>query len=238
MKHIRNLKLLALVLGVVVAYAAVPAFASASPVLEKAAGGVVVTGTGITGTSSNLVFTGAGPAGNLECTNSVLAGTVTENSGTFIKGNITTATFKGTEKDPESTEACKTSIKIGGNAVTATVIVNTLPICLYTKVKGSFTTTGKNCSGVTSEAEAEAKIKFTATLFEKGVTNRGTCIYETGSMIGGTTTNGTSALELNITGGGTFTKVGGTFAACPATGSLSGLFLLKETTGGGQLKIS
>jgi hypothetical protein len=44
MRHMRNLKVLALVLGVVTAFAAVPAFASAAPELQTSAGAKVAAG--------------------------------------------------------------------------------------------------------------------------------------------------------------------------------------------------
>jgi hypothetical protein len=230
MKHIRNLKALAMVLGLVAAFAAVPALASASPVLQNSSGGTVAVGTGISGTSSNLTFTGVGPAGNLECSTSKLGGKVVTNSGSLIEGEIESASFTGPE-NPSGT-ACKTSIKIGGNAVTASIAVSGLPWCLESTGTTTWSVTGAKCP-----VAVESPITFTATLFEKGVTNRGTCIYKTGSMIGGTFNTGTSPLKLKITGGGAFTKTGGTFTACPASGSLSGEFTLKEAAGG-ELKIN
>jgi hypothetical protein len=162
---------------------------------------------------------------------------VTENSGTSLKAEIESASFTGIE-NPGGT-ACKSSITIGGNAVTVTVEVESLPWCLYSEESGKWDLRGKKCSLVTSTTETPTPIEFTLKYFEKGVTARSKCHYKTTADIGGTYVTNTSPLVLTITKGGPVELVPSlsTFSDCSHHGSLSGTFTVTES-GGGALKAS
>jgi len=76
-----------------IAFAAVPALASASPVLTRA-GVAVATGSAITGQSTTVLFTTS--SGTITCQTADLAGTLTKNNGTEVEGEITSASYTGT----------------------------------------------------------------------------------------------------------------------------------------------
>jgi hypothetical protein len=91
-----------------VAFAALPAVASASPVLQE--GGVnVATGSGITATNSGpVVFKSS--LGNVTCSNSVMHGTLVTNSGKLIEGTITSASWTGANGAPCESWAGDTTV--------------------------------------------------------------------------------------------------------------------------------
>jgi hypothetical protein len=78
-----------------VAFAALPAAASASPVLQE--GGVnVATGSGVKAVSTgSMIFRSS--LGDVICTESILHGTVVTNTGKLIEGTITGAIFANKE---------------------------------------------------------------------------------------------------------------------------------------------
>ncbi len=150
-----------------VAFAVVPAVASASPILTDENGTVAAGAKIIATNTGNTVMTTS--AGNVECTKAALTGTVVENSGSSIKGTIETASFTGTESEnrcsspfgavkvtPKRLHWCMSatskpadtfSIKSGGCGGTLGIMEFTLDSslageCTYTKseVVGTFTT--------------------------------------------------------------------------------------------------
>jgi len=196
-----------------VAFAALPAIAAASPVLQE--GGVnVPTGSTITATNvGNTVMTTS--AGNIECTTSMMGGTLTVNSGTLIEGDIEEATFTGTESE----ERC--SGPLGAVRVTPT----SLPWCL--KAGGKLAAdTFELRGGLCTEASRAVVFTLDTSFF-------GECTYSRGNVTGTFTTGGTQA---HLTASEVeFTRIAGGFG-CPASGKLDMTYKL-ETTNGTALQI-
>jgi hypothetical protein len=210
-----------------VAFAAVPAMASASPELQTSGGVKVATGTAIKATNNgNVVFTTG--SGNITCTAASMTGEVVENSGGNIKGTIKTASFTGNH---DGTTNCVTTI-FGITMVKVTP--ENLHWCLTSTTLGAWAIGGGGCS------EAAKALQFTLDAFNSNTEAIGTCIYErttTSGPINGTNNTGTSPLELTVTGGNVFTRTGGTLGAlCPASGTLDAKFKVQTSTGG-ELKV-
>lgn len=190
------------------ALAIVPAAASASPTLTFPTGTKASTGLTLTGTNvGETVMTGAF---NVRCTTSHMHGTVTENSGTSIKGNITAASFSGSGTGGDCTSA------FGSTKVEVT----SLPWCLSSGKEDKFEVRGGLCS------EASRAIKFTLE-----ITGTGPCRYEKSSVAGTFKTHPEDAV-LTISEQEAKLYEGGFF--CPSSGKLDMTFTLETQTAGGS----
>lgn len=191
-----------------VAFAAVPALASASPVLTNPPGTAVPVGTAIVGTNiGNTVMTTS--LGNIECQKSTVTGKVTKNNGTEIEGNIESASFTGSG----SGGACTTAF-LGD----VTVTPKKLPWCLKANAKigtDKFNLTSGACGG-------GGVMEFTL-----DTAIAGECTYTKSAVEGTYTTGGTQAV-LTVSEQ-EFKKSAGGFL-CPSTGKLDMKFGL-ETDG-------
>ena len=189
------------------AFAVAPAIASASPVLTYPTGTVMPINTKIRAHNvGNTKMTLPG-GGAVECSNSAMTGELIQNNG-VIKGNIETASFKGTESE----ERC--SSPLGATKVTVT----SLPFCLSsTEVTNGFEVRGGLCS------EASRALVFT--LDVAGLS----CTYSKASASGTFTTHPEDAIltvsEVE------FAKSGGSFL-CPASGKLDMSFTLEHDSAG------
>jgi hypothetical protein len=178
----------------------------ASPTLTSN-GVAVPVGTSITGTTTGLaVFTGP----EVEC-NGHLVGTVTQNNGSQVKGEVPagSAGFTGTGASGDCTSS------IGDVAVT----VNS-KLCMETEV-------GKDTIKVTG---CGAAVTFSLKATSLGVT----CKYSTASVVGNFNTNAAATVNLEkqpATGESTNSFL------CPANGTLDMDFDL-YTTGGTLLTVS
>ena len=185
---------------------ALPAAASASPHMTQGGVGVAV-GTSITGQNTGeTVFTGAF---NVRCSSADLSGTLTENSGTSIKGEIPVgnASFTGTGTGGDCTSA------LGSTKVT----VNS-KLCLQTtKTADQLEVTG--CG---------ANVTFTLE-----ITGTGPCKYSTSRVLGTFTTSPENA-KVTVSEQEATKEEGGIF--CPSSGKLDMVFDL--TAGGKPVVIS
>jgi hypothetical protein len=212
-------KLLAAFMAAFALAAVVPAMASAAPEVTFPTGTTLAAGSAITAKNvGETVMTGAF---NVRCTTAHMKGTLTENSGTSIKGDITTATFSGTGTGGDCTSA------LGSTRVE----VNSLPWCLSANNKmaaDEFQVRGGACTA------AAAGIKF---ILE--VTGTGPCEYErsttTGPIKGTFTTHSTGDALLTISEQEAVKIAGGFF--CPSSGKLDMTFTL-EKEGAGPVYIS
>lgn len=204
-----NKKLIATCMSLVAfaAMAVVPALASASPILTETTNVVVPVGAKVTGTQSgNILFTPSS-GGVISCTKAVLTGTVRENSGTSIKGDIATAAFTGAGAGGS---CLSTGIPFNPSF---TVAVGNLPYCLTTEAGDTWTVRGGAC------AAAAQNIKFTLTSALTGA-----CTYERASVSGTYETN-KHPVTLKFNGGEPVNKTAGG-VLCPAQGQLDGGFNL------------
>lgn len=197
-------RILATVIGLL-AFAAVPAMASASPVLKEGTTTVPIESS-IQGTNSGSILLTTS-FGTVTCTQSTLAGKLTTNSGTSIAGDITAASFTGTG----SGGACASTFP---GSPSFTVTAENLPWCLTSTTLGSFTVRGGTC-GTTAQ-----NLRFTLTN-----PTVGSCTYERGTVTGSYVANVTP-VKLSVGSGQTFTKVSGG-VLCPSTGTLSGAWTLE-----------
>jgi hypothetical protein len=212
-----------------VAFAAVPAMASASPELQTSGGVKVAVGTQIKATNvGNVVFTTN--FGNITCTSSTMTGEVVENSGTSIKGTIKTASFTGNH---DGTTNCVTTIPgITMVKVTPEISSPSNHWCLTSTVSPNFSIRGGGCS------EAAKGLKFTLDLFNSSTEAIGSCSYERTAASGpitGTYVPNVSPLELTVTGGNVFARLGENFL-CPSSGTLDAKYKVQTSTGG-ELKV-
>jgi hypothetical protein len=201
-----------------VAFAAVPAVASAAPELVNGAGTKVATGSAITGTNvGNTVMTTS--IGNVECTTAVMSGTLTKNSGTEIEGDIESASFKGTE----SGERC--SGPLGATEVT----IPSLPWCIRATKSmepDEMQVRGGKCS------ETSRALTFTlhGSIFGFPVT----CHYSKASVSGTYRTKAAGDAQVTITKQ-KFTRETGSSGSCPESGELDMSFTLEtDTTSGSE----
>jgi hypothetical protein len=188
------------------AMAVVPALASASPVLTEG-GTAVATGKLITATQDTNI-TLATSIGHVTCQKSTLTGTLTENSGTSIAGEITAASFTGTAANNH----CSSTLPFNP---TFTVDVGNLPYCLTSTASDAWSIRGGKCS------EGAKNLTFTLT----GIF---TCKYERASVTG-TYTTGTGTLSIGASQ--SFTGEAGNGGLCPGSGTLSGSWNLYTDTG-------
>lgn len=184
-----------------VAFAALPAMASASPHLTETGGVAVKVGSIIKATNTgNTVMTTS--FGNIECTSATLTGSVIKNSGTEIEGEISKATFTGTGAGG----TCTTSFL--GNI---TVTPKKLPWCIKAGGKlaaDTFELVGAKC-GSTGSME-----------FTLDSSTVGECTYIK-TAVNGTFTTGEKG-DLTVSQQ-SFTKSAGS-GFCPSSGSLDMTF--------------
>jgi hypothetical protein len=203
-----------------VAFAAVPAVAAASPELQDHTGAKVATGTGITAVNEgNITFTSLGGLSVITCSKVHMAGKLAENTGTTIGGSIESASFKGTGH----AEYCPTNF--GG--LVAQVTTENLPWCLHSAKLGSWTIRGGACGA------ASKNLRFTLHLYNSSTELRASCTYERATVTG---TNNTSSTPLILTIGAeqTFSRVasaGVEPGLCFSTGTLGGKFKVTTSTG-------
>ncbi|MGN6557270.1 MAG: hypothetical protein ACTHLH_04575 [Solirubrobacterales bacterium] len=200
----KKLMLACMAIAAFAAFVVAPA-ASASPVLTDKNGGstfgTIAVGASIKGTNEGVTkFTASGF--NVECNNDLLSGTVTENSGSSIKGEIPvgSASFKGTG----TSEDCTSALGSAKVAVTS-------KLCLATAAEDKVTVTGCGANVV----------------FDLEVTGTGNCKYSTASISG---TYATSAdAKVTISEQSAAKTEGGIF--CPSSGKLDMVFNLTTTNG-------
>ena len=214
---------------------ALPTAASASPVLTETGVKVeppqLIVGTQV---GNSFLTSTDGTRKQLTCSTGTMTGTLKENTGTHISGEITSATFGGTgaQAAGEPKPECTGESSFGNASVTALASTKS-PWCLTSLSADKFTVSGGTCP------KGGGTIKFIMV-----TTIAGSCEYESTSHIVGTyTTGGTSAI-LHVTNvahssGATengFILVAGGFL-CPTSGSLDMSFTL-ETENGHPLVIS
>lgn len=203
----------------VAAFAAfvVPAVASASPVLTAPTGTAAPVGTGIVGTNTGLgnwVFKGS--LGNVECETVSLTGNVTENSGTSIKGDITSASFSNAGSDCSS---------VLGPVKVTTNVGNGIPWCLSANSKmlaDEFQVRGNSCN-----------LASRSITFVLDFTEGPTCYYDRTAVVSGKFTThpedavlSFSEVEWTLEKGENETI----FKPCLKTGKLTGKATLETDT--------
>jgi hypothetical protein len=180
--------------------------ASASPVLTHE-GIKVPPGTTIVGTlTENAVFTGAI---TVTCTKAVLTGTVIENSGTKIKGEIPAGKASFTGTSGTGTECSST---LAGAPVVVTV---NSKLCLETVEKtDTVLTTG--CEVETNPITEPKVLTKEPVVFTLNLTGNGPCKYSTASVTGTFKTGEPATVKLSEQEA---KKVEGGFF-CPSSGKL------------------
>jgi hypothetical protein len=210
MRSIRILGTGLLALFAIGALMASSAIGAAKPVvkLSTKGKGLLSAGAEVKASSSNLVFVTS--AGDLECTENVLNGTLTNNSSAKVKASVTSEKSAGNEADG----TCKTSTLLGRTAITA----------------GDFPWTQELTTKGTGSTKGTKKVKFESVFPESGNIK---CIFESGK-VADTYKPGAvgspAAVSLVVTNQ-IFKRGKGSNAACPAEGKLSGTF---EVTSGGE----
>jgi hypothetical protein len=202
----------------VVAFAVVPAVASASPELVYNEGGATVgVGEEVTGFGS-LEF--ASGLSTVRCNESHMTGTVATNTGTHVSGNITSASFKN------SGGHCTTNIF----GVSVEPTAEALPWCLTSSVLGTWSLRGGGCG------EKARSLAFTQDVYV-GTGLVGTCTYEKAEVTG-TYNTSSSPLVATVGKSMTFTRTSVTGEGanyCGETGTLTGSLTL--TSKGKALKM-
>ncbi|HWO82793.1 MAG TPA: hypothetical protein VNM38_03260 [Solirubrobacterales bacterium] len=198
---------------------ALPALASAKPVLKEA-GTPVATGTKIVGTNvGNTVMTTS--FGSVTCDTSILTGTLTVNStASGVEGDIETARFfnkEGAQAAGEPEKEC--SSWTGGVSVTPNPATNGLPWCVEaTEANDVVKLRGGSCT-------AEPRpIRFTL-VFTTGLI--GTCTYQRSAAAVGSLTTGTGEAEILAQEWTKFEGGGG----CPSSGKLDMKFAMETENG-------
>jgi hypothetical protein len=209
---------------------ALPAVASASPVAthptgtkmavhanaaktcaEEPAGCIKATNIGET-----LIRDTANANTLVRCTTASMTGTLVENSGTSIKGNISSTAFTGTGSEGRCTDS------FGAAAFVDTNIGNGTPWCLQSGASDTFTVRGNSC--------ANESRSITFVLTDSVV---GTCKYSRATAVSGTfTTHSTGDAILTVapsTTNSAFAKEEGS-VLCPASGLLEMKFTLETDT--------
>lgn len=210
---------------VALAALALPAVASASPeigetnngVWEKLAPNATITATNV----GETLMTNSSGSVLTRCTKADLHGTLLENSGTVVQGEISSATFTGTGSESRCTAT------FGNSIVTPNVIAggvaHGLPWCLRadsTMEPDEMQVTGGACGSARD-------IRFILDVF--GGTE---CEYQRTTSIPGTFTTDINGKDLE----GTitkqkFTRIRGSSLVCPSEGFLDMTFTLETTTG-------
>lgn len=207
----KKITMICAALAAFMAFAVLPALASATT-LTYPTGTVMATNTKIRAHNINGNTKMTLPSGGaVECSNSNMTGELIQNEageGKVVKGNIETATFKGTESE----ERCFSPL--GATKVTVT----SLPWCLSsTEVANQFEVRGGLCS--------ETARALTFTLDVNGLS----CSYTRGNVTGTYTSHPEDA-KLNVSEI-EFTKSGGSFL-CPGSGKLDMTFTLEHDSEG------
>jgi opacity protein-like surface antigen len=188
-----------------VAFAAVPALASASPVLKDKKGTVAVNALIQATNVGNVKLTTS--LGTIECQTSVLTGKVTKNNGTEIEGDIETASFTGTGSEGKCTTAFLGDIKVEPKK---------LPWCIKAGVgklaKDAFNVTSGACPG-------GGAMEFTL-----NSSLAGACTY-TKAAVEGTFNTGPPEALLTVSEQ-EFKKSAGGFL-CPSSGKLDMQYTLE-----------
>jgi len=202
---------------VIAAFAGVPSFASANPILTEPTGTSLAAGTKITATNvGSVIWSNSVDPWN--CATASLTWTLTSNAtATGVKGEISSAKFGGTgatqsgAPEPECTEG---NFFLPNTSLTPEI---NMPWCLEAPAAtDTFTIVGGPCG-----APRAIKINFDAT----GI---GTCEYSRSAAVNGTiVTDGAGANEntLAITNQA-WTKTGGP-GLCPGTVELTMRFSLE-----------
>jgi hypothetical protein len=210
------------------AFAVVPSFASAKPILTHPTGTILATGTAI-----ELVSVGeaqvATPIGTLKCTVAKLGGTLTNNStaGGF-EADITSATFAGTGGPLIAGE--NECIGVFGNfTITPNPATNGLPWCLEgTGSTDAFELRGGSCLA------ASRPIRFTLDLTIGAQTL--ICNYEKSVPVQDTFATHPAEATAEFVNQ-LFSAVAGNPFGCPSRGELTMKFKI-QTVGGGVMYIS
>ena len=214
---------------VIAAFAVVPSFASANPILTEPTGTALGAGATITATNvgeTTLVTS----TGTLSCSKDDLHGTLVSNAtAAGVKGEITAAKFGGTGPLQSGAEANECT---GSNFFTPNTTITpnqSLPWCLEAAAAAdTFSVKGGKCGAAT------------AISFKLDVTGVGTCEYTravTSPITGTLVTDGGGANENTAAIANTaFGLVSGP-GLCPGEGKLNMRFSL-ETTTGAQIFIS
>jgi hypothetical protein len=212
-------------LAAFVAFAVVPAVASASPVLNEG-GTAVATGSKIFGTNEgNTIMTSGATSTEklIECSKVKLGGTVTSNTGSHIAGNITTADFEGTGTSGDCTSLTGESVRV------TTAIEGGTPWCITTSKLGSFEVRGGECS------QASRPLKFTLDFTTSGAS----CGYEKANQTGSYTAN-LAGGKFTVFEGGPYKRYhlnGFAGIFCPSEANLDMTFNI-ETENGTPLTVS
>jgi hypothetical protein len=198
-----------LAIGALLASSAVAAKEKPVVKLSTKGKGLLAAGAELKASSSNLVFVTS--AGNLECTENVLSGTLTNNSEKKDKGSVTSEKSAGKEAEGD----CKTSTLLGRTKIKS----GDLPWTQELTTKGTGATKGTK------------KVLFESVFPEAGSI---VCIFEA-SKVAETYKPGAAGsptpVSLVVTNQVFKRSKKGSNAACPAEGKLSGSF---ELTSGGE----
>ncbi|HTZ64238.1 MAG TPA: hypothetical protein VMB51_09045 [Solirubrobacteraceae bacterium] len=209
MRSIRTLGITLLALCALGALMASTAAAKEKPVLKLSTKGkgLLSAGAEVKASSSNLVFVTS--AGDLECTENVLNGTLTNNSAKKDKASVTSESSTGKEAEGD----CKTSTLLG-----------------RTKIKaGDFPWTQELETNGKGSTKGSKKVLFESVFPEAGNI---VCIFEA-SKVADTFKPGAAgsptAVTLTVTNQVFKRSKKGSNAACPTEGKLSGSFELTSS---------
>jgi len=200
---------------VALAAMALPAMASANPVLTEGTT-TVASGTKILGTNVGETVMKTS-LGNVTCDSATLTGTLTTNeTAKGIDGDIESAHFfnkEGLQAEKEPDKEC--SSWTGGVSVTPSPATNGLPWCVTaTEANDNLKLRGNSCTAETRP------IRFIL-VFTNGLI--GTCTYQRSLPVEGTLTTGTGEASISEQ---EFTKFEGG-GGCPASGKLNMKFTLE-----------
>ncbi|MGN6586072.1 MAG: hypothetical protein ACTHKT_01190 [Solirubrobacterales bacterium] len=199
----------------VLAFLFIPAYATASPLLQTSAGVVVPVGTAVKAQNvGNIRWTTE--LSVVECANSEITGKVVTNSGTKIEITVETLTFKGTAVS----ERCTAST---GETWKPTASTHW---CLVSTVLGSWSLRGGSCGG------KPVALNLTKDIYNFTGDFLGECKYERTEMTG-TNNTGASPLELTTSANQTFTRtfLGTLSQLCPEKENLDLRYKLQTSTG-------
>lgn len=201
----------ALVSLLAMAALAVPALATASPVLTYEGGEEVPTEAPMVASSSNLtLYNGAGTAEVFACPDNVLEGTVTANSGSEVLDEVSAASFTNSGGGlPPNGTAC--SWYYGD-----TVVVDqpSVPWCLGSTVFG--TATLRSCGS--------GQLSVRTRIYSGNTQIVADCHYATEALSLSYSVMQPNTLTINS--GQTMPKQKGSGVACPGGGAVSGSFTI------------
>jgi hypothetical protein len=193
-------------LGALMATSAVAAKEKPVVKLSTKGKGLLAAGAEVKASSSNLVFVTS--AGNLECSENVLNGTLTNNSSAKDKVGVTSETSAGKEAEGD----CKTTTLLGRTKITS----------------GDFPWTQELTTKQTGATKGTKKVKFESVFPEAG---NAICIFESGKVketykpgAAGSPTPVSLVVTNQV-----FKRGKGSNAACPSEGKLSGSFELTSS---------